>query len=64
MSKNNFSWSNDKSKHKAAGIHEVDLMTTIATKVDALAKMVDGMAISQVSQYTPVDTFADNVSHN
>ena len=64
MSKNNFQWSNGRLRHKVARIHEVDLMTTIAAKVDALAKKVDGMKITQPSQYIPSDTFVDNVSQN
>ena len=49
MSKNNFQWSNSRSRHKVAGIHEVDLLTTIVAKVDAIAKKVDGMTLSQSS---------------
>ena len=53
MAKNNHQWNNGRQKHKAAGIDEVDLMTAIAAKVDALATKVEGMAVSQLSHYYP-----------
>ena len=53
MAKNNYQWSSSRPKQKAAGVHEVDIMTAIAAKVDALAKKVDGMTMSQAPQYSP-----------
>ena len=63
MAKTNHQWSNGRPKQRAAGVYELDLMTTIVAKVDALAKKVDGMALPQPSQYLPVDSSADTVVH-
>ena len=62
MAKNNFQWSNGRPKQRAAGVYEVDLMTTIVAKVDALAKKVNKMSISQPSQYFPIDPSIDTMS--
>ena len=59
MAKNNFQWSNGRQKQKVAGIHELDIMTTIVAKVDALAKKVDGMHLSQPIHNPSVDPSLD-----
>ena len=59
MAKNNHQWSNDRLRQRAAGIYEIDMMTSIAGKVDALAKKVDGVGISSPSQYCSVDLSID-----
>ena len=50
MAKNNHQWSSGRQKQRAAGIYEVDLMTSIVAKVDALAKKVEGITVSQHPQ--------------
>ena len=47
MAKNNHQWSSGRQKQRATGVYEVNLMTSIAAKVDALAMKVEGMAVSQ-----------------
>ena len=56
MAKNNFQWSSSRPKQTASGVHEVDIMTAIAAKVDALVKKVDGITLSQSPQHLPADT--------
>ena len=46
-----------------AGVHDVDLMTTIAAKVDALAHKVDGMALSQPTQFSTAGPSTDILGH-
>ena len=47
MTKNSHQWSNGRSRKRAVGIYEVDLMTIIVAKVDALTKKFNGMTVSQ-----------------
>ena len=61
MAKNNHQWSKGRQKHRAAGVYEVDLMTSIVAKVDALAIKVQGMTISQLTQHYPVDSPTQSV---
>ena len=44
-------------------MHEVNMMTAVAAKVDALAKKVDGMTLSQVPQYSPANPSNDMVGN-
>src|SRR5262249_44603896 len=40
MARNNYHWGNNKEKQKVAGKYEIDVMTTIFAKMDALSKQV------------------------
>ena len=40
MARNNYQWGNNRSKQKVAELYEMDFMTTIVGKMDALSKQV------------------------
>ena len=51
MARNNYQWGNNRGKQKVAGLYEVDLMTTIVAKMDALSKHVARIKSASVPQF-------------
>ena len=49
MAKNNYQWGNNKGKQKVVGKFEVDLMTTLVAKMEALSHQVATLKNSQGS---------------
>ena len=63
MAKNSYQWGNNRGKAKVAGVYETDVMTTLLSKVEALSKVVNGLAISQSSHPHSIDAIAESGGH-
>ena len=50
MAKNNYQWGHSRGKQKTAGMYEVDLMTTLVAKMQALSHQVSTLKNPQGSQ--------------
>ena len=58
MATNNYEWSHTRSREKrAAGVLDVDVATTIMSKVEALSRKIDNLSVSQ-QQLAVVDPFS------
>src|SRR5262249_7910339 len=40
MARNNYQWGNNRGKQRAAGVYEIDLLTSLVAKMDALSTQV------------------------
>ena len=62
MAKNNYQWGNNRGKQKVSGKFEVDLITTLVAKMEALSHQVSTLKNPQASQQSPMGECSESAN--